>query len=79
MRQEAERAVERRARNVVRCALGDTACVEKAKKDGNPVEITDKDGKVITDAGSRPVDSQEAAAARTSQPGEGVWRCLAQL
>ena len=74
IRREAERSVERRVRKAVRCALGDEACVEKAKKDGNPVEITDKDGKVITDANGSPVGSQQEAAARSAKPGEGVWR-----
>jgi outer membrane protein OmpA-like peptidoglycan-associated protein len=74
VRGEAERAAAKRIRKVVRCALGDNACVEKAKKDGDPVEITGKDGKVITDGSGQPVASQEQAAAQTLKPGEGVWR-----
>lgn len=74
VRGEAERAAAERIRKVVRCALGDTACVEKAKKDGNTVEITGKDGKVITDEAGKPVTTQEQAAAQTLKPGEGVWR-----
>jgi outer membrane protein OmpA-like peptidoglycan-associated protein len=58
----------------VRCELGDDGCVAEASRAGKPVEITDKDGRVITDEQGEPVTTQAAAAARAGRPGEGVWR-----
>jgi outer membrane protein OmpA-like peptidoglycan-associated protein len=58
----------------VACALGDTKCVEDAKAKGEPVVITDKEGKVITDEKGHPVSDQAQAAARADAPGDGVWR-----
>ena len=43
------------ASDAVRCALGDKACVEQAKKDGEPVVIVDKDGEPITDENGNPI------------------------
>lgn len=71
---ESERQVERVVREKVRCALDDPACVEKARADGNDVEITDADGNVITDSDGQPVQTIEAAESQGAAPGSGVWR-----
>ncbi len=57
----------------VACPVGDQACVEQAKKDGEPVVIVDDDGKVINDENGQPVTSQAAASAATEEPGQGRW------
>lgn len=60
--------------DAVDCALGDTQCVEDAKKEGKPVVIKDAEGSVITDAEGNPITDQDAAAAAAEAPGTGVWR-----
>ncbi len=70
---EVMRAVDRTVANAVKCALDDPACVEKAKKDGKDVVITDRDGSIITDAEGRPVTSTQDAQAAVARPGDGAW------
>lgn len=72
--QEVESAAERAARNATRCALGDSRCVENAKREGKPVVMTDASGDVITDEKGQPISDPEEAARRAQQPGEGAWR-----
>jgi hypothetical protein len=71
---KAERDVSDMLEGAVRCALGDDACVEEAKREGKPVVITDDGGNVVTDENGTPVSDQEQARHRTQEPGEGVWR-----
>jgi OmpA-OmpF porin, OOP family len=71
IRQAAERAaeretvrqVDRKVTEVVRCALTDQACIDKAKQEGKEVEAVDEHGNVV------------AAGSTTSapRPGEGAW------
>lgn len=53
----------------VACVVGDTACVEKAKKEGKTVTMTDAKG--------NPVNADSAAASASAsesmKPGEGAW------
>jgi len=71
---EAESAAERAARNATRCVLGDTRCVENAKREGKPVVMTDARGTVITDEKGQPISDPDEAARRAQQPGEAAWR-----
>jgi OmpA-OmpF porin, OOP family len=67
LKQRAQQAVE----NAVNCAVGDTACIEKAKRDGKEV--------VVTDSRGVPLSAEEQEAARVAdspaqaRPGEGAW------
>lgn len=71
---EVERTAEERAVNATRCALGNSRCVEEAKRAGKPVVITDADGAIITDSNGNPISDPEEAARQAAQPGEGIWR-----
>ena len=71
---EVERTAEELAVGATRCALGNTRCVEDAKKAGKPVVITDANDRVITDENGRPISDPAEAANRAQKPGEGVWR-----
>ena len=64
------RKVEQKIDNAVSCVIGDTACVEKAKKEGKPVQMTDAKGNKV-DADSAKATS--APAAENMKPGEGAW------
>ncbi len=71
---EAARQVAKAVTNAMRCALGDSACVERAEREGRTVTYTDDSGRLITDEDGNPVtDPDEAARAGTVRPGEGVW------
>lgn len=72
--QEVESAAERAARNATRCVLGDSRCVENARREGKPVVMTTASGEVITDEHGQPVSDPAEAARRAQQPGEGAWR-----
>jgi len=71
---ELDRQVDRAVTGMIRCAFNDPACIEKAKRDGQPVEITDEDGNVLRDANGNPISDPEYAAALRQKPGEGAWR-----
>jgi len=43
---EVQRRADRETRRVVRCAMGDDACIEQARRDGDEVEITPAGGAV---------------------------------
>ena len=81
LKRAAEGAAQRDAQNriataigeAVACRLGDDACVEQAKANGEPLVIVDDEGKVISDENGQPVGSQAEAAAATEKPGEGRW------
>lgn len=69
-----EREIDRKIEGAVSCAMGNTKCVEDAKKEGKPVVITDAKGEVVTDEQGKPVSDPAQAQARAAKPGEGVWR-----
>jgi outer membrane protein OmpA-like peptidoglycan-associated protein len=71
---EADKALDNLLEDAVRCGLGDRDCVDKAKKDGQPVVIVDGDGNVITDEDGNPVTDPDEAERRAQKPGDGVWR-----
>jgi outer membrane protein OmpA-like peptidoglycan-associated protein len=71
---EVKRTAEELAVGATRCALGNTRCVEDAKKAGKPVVITDANDQIITDENGRPISDPAEAANRAQKPGEGVWR-----
>ncbi|HUF13684.1 MAG TPA: OmpA family protein [Longimicrobiales bacterium] len=70
---EVLRAVDRTVANAVKCTLDDPGCVERAKRNGEDVVITDAEGNVITDADGRPVTNPEDAKAAVARPGDGAW------
>lgn len=60
---------------VASCVVGDAACVEKAKKDGKTVQMTDKEGKpVAADAATTSAAAGAGGSASENlKPGEGAW------
>ncbi len=57
--------VDRRVTNAVRCAFGDTECIERAEAEGRPVEVVDEEGDVAEqipadDADSRAIEGANA-------------------
>ncbi|HEX6943697.1 MAG TPA: OmpA family protein [Gemmatimonadaceae bacterium] len=52
---------------VASCVVGDTACVEKAKKEGKTVTMTDATGNPVADS------TKATAASENMKPGEGAW------
>lgn len=71
---ELEKTIEDAVGDAVSCAVDDTKCVEKAKKDGADVVIVDNDGNVLADADGKPITDPQEAQASVEQPGEGIWR-----
>jgi outer membrane protein OmpA-like peptidoglycan-associated protein len=72
IKQKVERAADKevdealsKTENEIRCTAGDSDCIAKAKKDGKTVVVVNQDGEVV--------DSDAAADAAPSRPGEGVW------
>lgn len=74
--------IERTLREGVRCVLGDTACVERARAEGKTPVMTDADGTVLTDSEGRPITDPAdvpadvvaaTAAAPSARPGTGAW------
>ncbi len=81
LRRRAQAAVEnevgdamvRGIRNAVRCTLDDTACAEKARRDGNTPVFVDQDGNIISDADGNPITDVDDATASVDAAGSGVW------
>ena len=70
IRDRLKRKVEEKVDKAVSCVIGDAACVEKAKKEGKTVQMTDAKGNPVS------ADSAKAAspsAAENLKPGEGAW------
>jgi outer membrane protein OmpA-like peptidoglycan-associated protein len=67
IRRGVESAVGDKAEQTVRCALSDTACREKAKKEGK--KVVDEPATPAANADA----NAAAATASTEKPGEGVW------
>lgn len=61
-------------REAVRCALGDTACAEQARQDGQTPVFEDADGNIVVDDDGQPITDPEDAVRATEEPGTGVWR-----
>lgn len=76
--------LEGRMRNAIRCQLGDDACVERARADGQETVFVGTDGEVVTDEDGSPIFDQaeaeaaagyEAPVAASADPTTGeVWR-----
>ena len=58
---------------VASCVVGDAACVEKAKKEGKTVTMTDKEGKPVAAEAVSTESAAGGAAAENLKPGEGAW------
>lgn len=69
LKRKVQEKVERKADDamdkVASCVVGDAACVEKARKEGKTVQMTDAKG--------APVSSATAATPESLKPGEGAW------
>jgi len=75
-RNAARRAVtdlEGRFGDAVACQVTDRKCVEEAKENGEPVVLTDDEGRVITDQDGQPITDPEFAEATREPPGTGRW------
>lgn len=68
---EAERQVEQAVAEKMRCALGDTTCIDEAKEKGQEVEVVDADGNVMSDDEIKAAQKQDEVG---DEPGSGVWR-----
>src|SRR5690606_35602895 len=76
----AERAVEREAErradaavtNAIECALGDTACAEAARANGQEVVYVDAQGNPA-DASTTGTPGPGSGSTQTLRPGEGAW------
>lgn len=68
---KADQKVDKAMDKAVDCAFGDQDCLDRAKKEGRPVVIVDKDGQPMS-------ESDQAKAASTGgsgdKAGSGVWR-----
>lgn len=67
IRDRLRRKVEEKVDKAVSCAIGDTACVEKAKKEGKTVQMTDAKGNPVSDS------AITASKTESMKPGEGAW------
>ena len=72
VQEKVDRKTEEGLDKAASCVVGDAACVEKAKKEGKTVTMTDKEGKpVVAEAAS--TNSAGGAPAENMKPGEGAW------
>lgn len=74
--------VQQQIDKAVDCAFGDQSCIDKAKADGKPVVVTDKNGKPLKDQSSAQSTSEKAGTggaasgdpvAAGDPPGKGAW------
>lgn len=74
---ETLREVDRLVAGKVRCVFDDLSCIERAKKDGEEVVLTDDSGEILKDDAGKPVSNPEEGAALAGReegaPGKGVW------
>lgn len=79
LKRKVESKVDRKAEEALdkaaSCIVGDTACVDKAKKEGKTVKMTDAKGNAVaTDATSAATSTGGTSGAKESmKPGEGAW------
>ena len=59
-------ALEGGLKDAIKCAVGDTACIEEAQQQGKPVVLTDAEGNIKRDENGDPVTAEEAGM----KPGE---------
>ena len=71
---EVDRRIEGLIQDAVRCSLGDSACAEQAREDGQRPVFEDDDGNIIVDEEGQPITDPEDASRAEEQPGTGVWR-----
>jgi OOP family OmpA-OmpF porin len=65
-----KRKVQEKVDKAVSCVIGDEACVEKAKKEGKTVQMTDARGNHVS---ADSANAAPASAAGNMKPGEGAW------
>lgn len=79
VQEKVDRKTEDGLNKVASCVVGDTACVEKAKKEGKTVQMTDAKGTPVAvdsaKAGTSAAEAMKpgASAAESMKPGEGAW------
>ncbi|MEK9506218.1 OmpA family protein [Gaopeijia maritima] len=71
---EVTQQVDDMVREAVRCALGDAACAERARQEGQTPVFEDADGNVVVDEDGQPITDPEDAVRAAEEPGTGVWR-----
>lgn len=67
VQEKVERKTDEQLDKVASCVVGDTACVDKAKKEGKTVTMTDAKGNPVADS------TKATAASENMKPGEGAW------
>ena len=67
MQDKVERKTDEQLEKVASCVVGDTACVDKAKKEGKTVTMTDAKGNPVADS------TKSTAPSENMKPGEGAW------
>jgi OOP family OmpA-OmpF porin len=72
--------IQQKIDDAVNCAFGDQSCIDKAKSDGKPVVVADKNGKPLKDQSSAKSTEEKGgatttpdAAANNDPPGKGAW------
>jgi outer membrane protein OmpA-like peptidoglycan-associated protein len=73
---ELGRKIEQLVRDGVRCVVGDSECVEQARKRGRTPVMTDANGKILTDDDGVPITDPDQAmrkAGPAAKPGSGAW------
>jgi len=68
VQEKVDRKTEDGLNKVASCVVGDAACVEKAKKEGKTVQMTDTKGNPVAADSAKP-----SAVAESMKPGEGAW------
>lgn len=63
LQDRAERALEDKLADMIRCAFDDLDCIRSAQDDGEDVALTDEEGNVLTDDEGEPVSDPEEARA----------------
>ena len=70
VQEKVDRKTEDGLNKVASCVVGDAACVEKAKKEGKTVQMTDTKGNPVAADSTK---TSSASAAEHMKPGEGAW------
>lgn len=75
---ETERQVDKAVTETIRCAVGDSACADRARREGKKVEVVDSNGNVVSQPAAD-ASSGDASAAESTPfvnfdfvPGERV-------
>jgi OmpA-OmpF porin, OOP family len=71
---EAERRADRAVTGAIECAVGDRACAERARADGQEVTYVDESGNAVpAQQAEQAAQAGAAGVAAAAAPGQGVW------